>query len=84
VLSEVGRFGSGASKNVPHYLRGESTAEILTKSILAGLRSPMSEWEANTVLVDEVVRDARNHADACPCDLCLEIPGHVGVEFGSE
>ncbi len=70
VVAEFARSGSGSRINLPHYLRGDTTLEILTRSVLTGLGRDPDRWQHYAPLVDEAARDGRNHPTGCLCDLC--------------
>ncbi|MDP9425486.1 MAG: hypothetical protein M3P37_05470 [Actinomycetota bacterium] len=73
VAAEFARHGSGSRKNLPHFLRGDTTLEILTRSVLCGLGRDPERWGHYAALVDGAARDGRNHPEGCPCPLCCDV-----------
>ncbi len=70
VAAEFARSGSGSRINLAHYLRGDTTLKILTRSVLTGLGRDPDDWRHYATLVDGAARDGRNHPSVCPCDPC--------------
>jgi hypothetical protein len=52
------RPSSGAAKNLPHFLAGTTSLEILTKSVLRGLGKE-GEWLAHAEAVEKAATDPR-------------------------
>ncbi len=74
VQEVVGEFNSrsaGARLNLPIYLRGDTTLEILTRSVLQGLGKEPAEWKRHAPVVEQAAADPKNHAPDCPCEECL-------------
>ena len=70
VLGEFNRRASGARKNLPLYLRGEITLEVLTRSVLYSLDKNPEAWRQTAALVEEAASDAKNHPVECECEAC--------------
>jgi putative DNA primase/helicase len=71
VGEEMRRKGSGARLNLPVYLRGETTLEILARSVLVGLGKDPGEWGRYATAVSEAAGDPQNHTPDCKCEGCL-------------
>lgn len=71
IVEEFGRRGAGARKNLPVYLRGDTTLEVLTRSVLYGLDRSPETWQRHAAQVEEAARDAANHPIECECGACL-------------
>jgi hypothetical protein len=67
---EMRRRGSGARINLPHYLAGDTTLEILIKSVLAGLGKDAAEWVRCAAAVQAAADDPQNHPLECECRGC--------------
>ncbi|MDP9474798.1 MAG: AAA family ATPase [Actinomycetota bacterium] len=70
VAAEFNRPGSGARKNLAHYLRGDTTLEILARSVLVGLGQDAGSWGRCAAVVEETARDPKNHPIECECEEC--------------
>jgi P4 family phage/plasmid primase-like protien len=71
VVSELRRPNSGARINLPLYLAGETTLEILTKSVLVARGISTAAWEEHAVLVERAAADPTIHGVECECQECL-------------
>lgn len=71
IPGELKRKGSGARINLSHYLRGDTTLEILTKSVLVGLGQGTDSWQSSAPAVEEAAKDPRNHPLDCDCEACV-------------
>jgi hypothetical protein len=71
VVGEFNRRASGARKNLPLYLRGEITLEVLTRSVLYSLDKNPEAWRQTAALVEEAASDAKNHPVECECEWCV-------------
>jgi hypothetical protein len=70
VVSEFKRWSAGARKNLPHYLRGKATLEVLTRSVLNGLDKAQEEWQQAAQTVKEAAQNPKNHPLECDCEAC--------------
>jgi RecA-family ATPase len=66
---ELQRSGSGAAQNLPHFLAGTTSLEILTKSVLRGLGKE-GGWLAYAEAVEKAATDPANHPLDCVCGEC--------------
>jgi hypothetical protein len=71
VVEEFGRWSAGARKNLPLYLGGKVTLEVLVRSVLSGLGKDPEEWQRTAVTVEDAARDPKNHPFECDCGECL-------------
>jgi P4 family phage/plasmid primase-like protien len=71
IASELKRKGSGARINLAHYLRGDTTLEILTRSVLVGLGKDADGWHQHAPTVEAAAKDPQNHPLDCECGGCL-------------
>jgi putative DNA primase/helicase len=71
VVRELRRPNSGARINLPLYLAGETTLEILTKSVLVARGISTAAWEEHAGVVERASADPRNHGVECECKECL-------------
>jgi P4 family phage/plasmid primase-like protien len=71
VVRELHRPNSGARINLPLYLAGETTLEILTKSVLVARGISTAAWEEHAGLVESAAADPTNHGVECECGECL-------------
>jgi Bifunctional DNA primase/polymerase, N-terminal len=71
VGEELRRPNSGPSINLPLYLVGATTLEILTKSVLAAKDLKADAWEEHAGVVERAAADPRNHGVECECGECL-------------
>ncbi len=68
---ELRRSGSGPRMNLPLYLAGETTLEILTRSVLVAKDLPHAAWEDHAGVVGEAAKNPANHPVECECEDCL-------------
>lgn len=71
IVGELKRRGSGARINLAHYLRGDTTLEILTRSVLVGLDKDADGWQQHAQAVEAAAKDPQNHPLDCECGECL-------------
>jgi P4 family phage/plasmid primase-like protien len=71
IAGELKRKGSGARINLAHYLRSDTTLEILTRSVLVGLGKDAGSWQSYAPIVEEAAKDPQNHPLDCECGGCL-------------
>ncbi len=69
IAAEMRRSNSGAAKNLPHFLAGTASLEILTKSVLRGLGKE-GGWLAYAEAVEKAAADPANHPVGCVCGEC--------------
>ena len=70
VVRELRRPNSGARINLPLFLAGATTLEILTKSVLVAKGLSTDAWEEHAGVVQEAAADPRNHGVECECGWC--------------
>lgn len=70
VRDEFNRLAAGARKNLPVYLKGQTTLEILVRSVLVGLGKDPDDWQRHAAVVEEGARDPQNHPLECDCPEC--------------
>jgi hypothetical protein len=70
VAAEFNRLAAGARKNLPTYLKGQTTLEILARSVLQGLGKDPNTWQRHAAVVEEAAQDAKNHPLECDCPEC--------------
>jgi putative DNA primase/helicase len=71
VVRELRRPNSGARINLPLFLAGATTLEILTKSVLVAKGLSTDAWEEHAGVVERAAADPRNHGVECECGECL-------------
>jgi hypothetical protein len=71
VGEELRRPNSGPRINLPLYLAGATTLEILTKSVLVAKDLKADAWEEHAGVVERAAADPRNHGVECECGECL-------------
>ena len=69
IAAEMRRSNSGAAKNLPHFLAGTTSLELLTKSVLRGLGKE-GGWLAHAEAVEKAAADPANHPPGCGCGDC--------------
>jgi hypothetical protein len=71
IAEELRRAGSGPRLNLSHYLRGDTTLEILTKSVLVACGMDTGSWKIHAGAVQEAAADPQNHPLDCECEECV-------------
>jgi Bifunctional DNA primase/polymerase, N-terminal len=70
IARELRRPSSGPRINHPLYIAGETTLEILTKSVLVAIGLDTEEWLAHAGVVEQAASDPANHPPGCACGEC--------------
>ena len=69
--AEMRRPNSGPRINLPLYLRGETSLEILTGSVLRARGIGPDRSGSFLAAVEEAASDPANHPLDCECEVCL-------------